>query len=213
MKIESEVLYLPKRHLPIKRTARPVYLLNSSFPACVTQSGRLAHLFFIALLLHFFSILRILSPSMKTTSVLLLIFFTATLAAQEISPLQAKRYADMLVKKQLLTEKGKDILLTEFQSKSIDVEHPSTVYDTTYIKTEQSKQAMLVFLTRAFGSGLLHRQYDKKNNIERKIVQEDKLLPANIYTTMVLGLGGYQYQDCIHPKRSTIGATPHQNTQ
>ncbi|HEY0750110.1 MAG TPA: hypothetical protein VGD26_03075, partial [Chitinophagaceae bacterium] len=144
---------------------------------------------------------------MKTASFLLLMFFAANLAAQEISPAQAKHYADMFVKKQLLTEKGKDILLNEFQSKSIEVEHPSTVYDTTYIKLEQSKQAMLVFLTRAFGSGLLHRQYDKKNSIEKKIRQEDKLLPANVYATMVLGLGGYQYQDCIHPKRSTIGAT------
>lgn len=144
---------------------------------------------------------------MKTASFLLLMFCAATLAAQEISPTQVKSYANQLVKKQLLTEKGKKILLNEFQYNSIEVEHPSTVYDTTYLKTEQSKQAILVFLTRAFGSGLLHRQYDKKNSIEKKIRQEDKLLPANVYATMVLGLGGYQYQDCIHPKRSTIGAT------
>ena len=144
---------------------------------------------------------------MKTISLLLLMCCAATLSAQELSPTQVRSTAAMLVKKQILTEKGKKILLNEFETNNIEVEHPSTVYDTTYIKAEQSKQAILVFLTRAFGSGLLHRQYDKKNSIENKIRQEDKLLPANVYATMVLGLGGYQYQDCIHPKRSTIGAT------
>ena len=139
---------------------------------------------------------------------LLVVSFISTLsmAAQTISLKEAEAYAEQLVKKDVLNNKGKETLLKEIRGKSIEIEHPSTVKAVTYTEDELSKETILKFCASAFRAEQISRMKKGDNLIERKIKQEDSLIERTFQLNLNYIMGA-KNEGCISLKRSTIGLT------
>jgi hypothetical protein len=132
--------------------------------------------------------------------------------AQNISPQEAGEYADSLVKKEILKEKGKARLLREIGSKSLEVEN-RFAYDVTgtvFTNNKPSKAAILTFCAQVFYEAMLHRM-THKTDVEQKIVAKDSLIISKV--SMNLSGNLKDGDDLVHPNRSTIGFTRTQTLQ
>jgi hypothetical protein len=127
--------------------------------------------------------------------------------AQQISIADAERFADSLLKKDILNQKGKDLLLKEIADSSIEVEHRSTVNPISYTSTSLYKETVLEFCYRAFSTANILR-LDEKNKVEQKIKNKEPLTRTSwTVNPLFLHGGTKEYADCISNNRSTIGYT------
>ncbi|MEO8404209.1 MAG: hypothetical protein ABI480_06430 [Chitinophagaceae bacterium] len=143
-------------------------------------------------------------------SILLVIFCSHSILAQQITQQEAEVFADKLLKTQILSAKGKELLLQRIKEKKIEVEHRSTVKPITYTTDSLMKETILEFCSRAFINSQVFREINRTKT-EQQIVPEDSMIRQGwtIYPPLsALGgrRDGFKY-DNIHPKRSTFGQT------
>jgi hypothetical protein len=146
---------------------------------------------------------------MKKLSLLLTLLPLVT-QAQNIYLKDAEAYADSLVKKEILKEKGKSKLLKEIGGKSTEIENRFAIDGTIYTNSKPSKEAILKFCSRAFYEAMVYRVVHQ-TDVERKIVAQDSLKLSAQWVS--LPPGTMAEEDLIHPNRSTIGFTRNQTLQ
>jgi hypothetical protein len=143
---------------------------------------------------------------------LLLALSPLVVHAQNISLQEAGEYADSLIKKEILKEKGRARLLKEIGGKSLEVEN-RFAYDVTgtvFTNNKPSKSAILTFCARIFYEAMLHRM-THKTDVEQKIVAKDSLIISKVSLNLSGNLK--DGEDLVHPNRSTIGFTRTQTLQ
>jgi len=127
-----------------------------------------------------------------------------SLGAQEISFPDAEQYAEKLVKKEILTSHGRDVLLRELKGKRLETDFRSDVIGTTHAYYGPRKENILQFCALAFGDEMMDRALHHRE-IEEEIKAEDSLVKSQIAF-----FGGPRrdgYTNCISRKRSTLGKT------
>jgi hypothetical protein len=142
---------------------------------------------------------------MKKITLFLFIFISMKTAAQTISMEQAERFVSLLVQKEILNNKGKEVLLEEMKKENIEVEFRSTVKPITHIRRELTKETILQFCSMAFAGEQLYR-IDNNLKVEQTIPHEDSLIRKTRSFRFVPEASG-KYTGCLSNKRSILGYT------
>lgn len=124
--------------------------------------------------------------------------------AQELTVQQVEVYANQLVKKEILNEKGKAALIKAARAKKPAEEEDELMRSTMpYDSSGFSKEWVLAFCYKAFSNSYMHRILTP--GIEKKIIREDSMINAG--WVAYPPIKARDFKDYVHPKRSTIGYT------
>lgn len=144
-------------------------------------------------------------PKLILAFISTVLFITAM--GQQISLQDVRDYADRLVDKKILNEKGRELMLKQIAAKEIEVEHRSRVNAITHTEDDPSKETILEFCARAFLTSQTYRMF-KAPKIEQEIKPEDPLTRTSWTMVQPFGEGfGKDDGDFVPPTRSTIGLT------
>ncbi|MEI6949838.1 hypothetical protein V9K67_21810 [Paraflavisolibacter sp. H34] len=143
---------------------------------------------------------------MKLLLLTLHLLLFSVMHAQQITFQEAEQYANKLVAREILSKKGREVLLKNITDRRIETEFPSTVKGLTYVSDTLSKETLLEFCAGAFYTEQVDRLV-KRPALEEKIPAEDSLAYKGWMSfSPQLGMGK-AYVDCISPKRSILGKT------
>ena len=147
---------------------------------------------------------------MKFTVILVLCVSTFVLNAQKMTQVEAIGFAEKLYQIDILSEKGRQVLVEKIRASNSEIWDWITINDSTFVKGDSIRCTnILSFCGKAFERERIYRLRGEGTNIESLISYEDPFPEGFSFFMSDIMIGGNKenYEPLISPKRSVLGKT------